>query len=276
MFIVHFRSALTSSITSMEKEYGICRVSIAPLRAVPKDQAEIVSQLLFGDRVELLEWMEKWILVKNLYDGYEGFVDFKQLKLIAAIEYEDSDEHSYLAPAKPLNALIKEDGSKIYLAAGSNVPAYAAGSCRIGSDTYKVDFEPLKVSYERPSDNVIGNAMFFQHAPYLWGGRTLFGTDCSGFVQIVYKMAGVKLQRDASQQALEGSTVHFLPEVKPGDVAFFDNDEGRIIHVGILLNNKEIIHASGQVRIDPIDDQGIYNKELKRYTHKLRIIKRYI
>jgi cell wall-associated NlpC family hydrolase len=251
-------------------------VPIAPLRAVPKDQGEIVSQLLFGDQVLLLERMEKWILVRNIYDGYEGFVDFKQLKLTTATEYENSNDHTYLAPATPLNALIKEDGSKVYLAAGSNLPAYDSGRCAIGSDSYKVDFEPLKVSFGQPANDVIGNAMFFQHAPYLWGGRTLFGIDCSGFVQIVYKMAGVKLQRDASQQALEGATVHFLPEVQPGDVAFFDNDEGRIIHVGILLNNKEIIHASGEVRIDPIDDQGIYNKELKRYTHKLRIIKRYI
>ena len=138
-----------------------------------------------------------------------------------------------------------------------------------------MNFEPLQINFEQALNNVVENAMFFQHAPYLWGGRTLFGIDCSGFVQIVFKLAGIKLLRDASQQALQGDTVHFLPEVQPGDVAFFDNEEGRIIHVGILLNNKEIIHASGQVRIDLIDDQGIFNVELNRYSHKLRIIKRF-
>lgn len=260
----------------MENEFGICRVSIAPLRSAPKDQAEIVSQLLFGDQVIILEVLDKWLKVRNLFDSYEGFMDFKQLTTIGTDEAAATAEHQYLAPAAPINSLLIEDGSKIYLAAGSNLPAYEQGSCKIGDTTYKVDFEPLQPNPDQRLERVITGALFFRHAPYLWGGRTLFGIDCSGFVQIVYKLAGIKLQRDASQQALQGETVHFLPEVQPGDVAFFDNDEGRIIHVGILLNQKEIIHASGQVRIDPIDDQGIFNKELKRYTHKLRIIKRFL
>ena len=260
----------------MENEFGICRVSIAPLRSAPKDQAEIVSQLLFGDQVIILDVLDKWLKVQSLFDGYEGYMDFKQLTVIDQAEAAATAEQIHLAPAAAFNSLTLEDGSKMYLAAGSNLPAYEQGRCSIGNKTYKVDFDPLHLNMEQAIQNVIANALFFQHAPYLWGGRTLFGIDCSGFVQIVYKLAGIKLQRDASQQALQGRTVHFLPEVQPGDVAFFDNEEGRIIHVGILLNQKEIIHASGQVRIDPIDDEGIYNKELKRYTHKLRIIKRFL
>ena len=260
----------------MENEFGICRVSIAPLRSAPKDQAEIVSQLLFGDQVIILEVLDKWLKVRNLFDGYEGFMDFKQLTTIGKDEAAATAEHRHLAPAAAISSLRLEDGSKIYLAAGSNLPAYEQGSCKIGNTTYKVEFEPLQPNPDQRLERVVDTALFFQHAPYLWGGRTLFGIDCSGFVQIVYKLAGITLQRDASQQALQGETVHFLPEVQPGDVAFFDNDEGRIIHVGILLNQKEIIHASGQVRIDPIDDEGIFNKELKRYTHKLRIIKRFL
>jgi hypothetical protein len=262
---------------SMENEYGICRVSVAPLRSAPKDQAEIVSQLLFGEQVLILERLEKWLRVQQVYDGYEGFVDFKQIHRIDEQIFKDFAEHRFLAPAAAMNPVIYEDGSKVYLVAGSNLPAYQDGSCKIGDQVLKVDFEPLEVNYDRPSNNnLLEHALFFQHAPYLWGGRTLFGIDCSGFVQVVYKMAGIKLLRDASQQALQGSTVHFLPEAQPGDVAFFDNAEGKITHVGILLNHKEIIHASGQVRIDPIDDQGIFNKELNRYTHNLRIIKRYV
>lgn len=262
-------------MVSMENEYGICRVSIAPLRSAPKDQAEIGSQLLFGDEVLILEHLEKWLHVRNLYDGYEGYMDFKQLQHIEAAS-ESKGQQSYLAPAMPLNTLTAADGSKIYLAAGSTLPNYQHGECSLGSSKYKVDFKPVPVDFFQPLNNVISNALFFQHAPYLWGGRTLYGIDCSGYVQLVFKLAGLKLQRDASQQALQGNTVHFLPEAQAGDVAFFDNDEGRIIHVGILLNHKEIIHASGHVRIDPIDDQGIYNKELKKYSHKLRIIKRFI
>lgn len=260
----------------MEKEYGICRVSIAPLRSAPKDQAEIVSQLLFGDQIVVLEKLEKWYHVQNRFDGYEGFVDFKQLQLVSEAAMEVVADHQFVAPAAALNSLTQEDGSKTYLAAGSDLPGFNSGMCKIGDKIFKVDFEPLELDYRTPQNNILKNAMFFQHAPYLWGGRTLFGIDCSGFVQIVFKMAGVKLQRDASQQALQGSTVHFLPEAQAGDVAFFDNEEGRIIHVGILLNQKEIIHASGSVRIDPIDNQGIYNRELKRYSHKLRIIRRYL
>lgn len=259
----------------MENQYGICRVSIAPLRSAPKDQAEIVSQLLFGDQVLILEHLEKWLKVQSAFDGYEGYVDFKQLQPTAATPVLSASAKTYLVPAAAANSLTLADGSKMYLAAGSSLPDFNEGQCRIGAKTYKVDFEPLAIKAGQIFNNVIATAMFFQHAPYLWGGRTLFGIDCSGFVQIVFKMNGVNLQRDASQQALQGNTVHFLPEVQPGDVAFFDNEEGRIIHVGILLNQKEIIHASGQVRIDPIDDEGIYNKELKRYSHKLRIIKRF-
>jgi hypothetical protein len=261
---------------SMENEYGICRVSIAPLRSAPKDQAEIASQLLFGDQVMVLERLDKWLRVRNVYDDYEGYIDFKQLQLINKQEFSQYGEHKCLSPASPLNMLIHEDGGRVYLAAGSNLPAYEHGSCKLGSNIFKVDFDPLTVNYELPENNLIANAMLYLHTPYLWGGRTLYGIDCSGFVQVVYKMAGIKLQRDAAQQALQGSTVHFLPEAEAGDVAFFDNEEGRITHVGILLNHKEIIHASGQVRIDPIDDQGIFNKELNRYTHNLRIIKRYL
>lgn len=257
----------------MENQYGICRVSIAPLRAAPKDQAEIVSQLLFGDKVLILERLEKWLKVRGEFDGYEGYIDFKQVQ---AVTGDNSTGKTFVAPANVLNSLTLTDGSKMYLAAGSTLPDYDGGYCRIAEQRYKVDFEPLKVMEHPSTEQLVKTAMFFQHAPYLWGGRTLFGIDCSGFMQIVYKMHGLNLQRDASQQALQGETVHFLPEVQPGDVAFFDNDEGRIIHVGMLLSQKEIIHASGQVRIDPIDDQGIYNAELKRYSHKLRIIKRFI
>lgn len=181
-----------------------------------------------------------------------------------------------MAPPAVQNVLIAEDGSQFYLAAGSNLPGFAAGYCTFGGVKYKVDFEPLTVDFEQPKARIKDLALFFLNAPYLWGGRTLFGIDCSGFVQAVYKMAGLKLKRDASQQAEYGNTVDFLQEARCGDVAFFDNEDGRITHVGILLGNNEIIHSSGKVRIDPIDDQGIYNRELHKYTHQLRIIKRFI
>ena len=116
----------------------------------------------------------------------------------------------------------------------------------------------------------------FLNAPYLWGGKTPFGVDCSGFTQMVYKLNGYKLMRDASQQSKQGEALSFIEESEPGDLAFFDNEEGNIIHVGIIMDDNYIIHASGKVRIDRLDHLGIYNAEINKHTHKLRVIKKII
>ncbi|WP_449438732.1 C40 family peptidase [Pedobacter steynii] len=257
----------------MEQYYGICRVAVAPLRSEPSDRAEIASQLLFGDHVEIISKTEKWWQVRNAYDGYEGWMDFKQLTEVSLDEYTSNHNCKYLAPAEIVNIITDTEGSKYYLSPGSNLPSFNNGYCSIGNEKYKVLFNPKVVSGTEPTD-IINTALFFQNVAYLWGGKNLFGMDCSGFAQIVFKLHGIQLNRDAWQQAEQGEIVDFLPEVKPGDVAFFDNENGRIIHVGIMLNATDIIHASGKVRIDPMDNQGIYNAELGRYSHKLRIVKR--
>lgn len=260
----------------MEQHYGICRVAVAPLRADQSDRAEITSQLLFGDHVEIVEKTDKWWLVRNAYDNYEGWMDFKQLLGLTAEQYAKCNENVFLAPAGVVNEIIAVDGTRYYLPTGSNLPLYSDGYCYLGDEKFKVSFTPHQPGPHVSIDKVISTAVFFQNAPYLWGGRTLFGIDCSGFSQMVFKLNGIRINRDASQQAEQGTVVDFLPEAKAGDLAFFDNEAGRITHVGIMLNTNEIIHASGRVRIDPIDNQGIYNAELGRYTHKLRIIKRFI
>ena len=144
----------------------------------------------------------------------------------------------------------------------------------INSNNY--EFEGLKTSGIKPKSNIVDTAHMYRSAPYLWGGKTPFGIDCSGFTQMVYKLNGYKLLRDASQQATQGEVLSFIEESEPGDLAFFDNEEGKIIHVGIMLENNYIIHASGKVRIDRLDHLGIYNAELNRHTHRLRVIKKII
>ena len=146
----------------------------------------------------------------------------------------------------------------------------------IGEEKYVFEGQ-ISNNNETPNRKVIlENAMMYLNSPYLWGGRSPFGIDCSGFVQMVFKAVGVKLLRDASQQATQGETISFLSEAQQGDIVFFDNEEQQIIHVGILLGNNKIIHASGKVRIDIIDHEGIYNVDTKKYTHKLRLIKKLV
>lgn len=258
----------------MEQKFAICRVAIAPLRAAASDKAEITTQLLFGDQVEVLEQAEPWYRIRNRYDGYEGWMDFKQLTEISPEAYENTPVIAYLVPAQVDNRVVAPDGSLHYLAASSNLPYFENGYCTIGADKFKVLFNPYCLSLSSFGD-IKKLSLFFQNAPYLWGGRTLFGMDCSGLSQAVLKMVGITIKRDASQQAEQGQTVDFLPEVQTGDLAFFDNAEGKIIHVGIMLSPNQIIHASGRVKIDAIDDQGIHSAELGRYSHRLRIIKRF-
>ncbi|TCD00917.1 C40 family peptidase [Pedobacter psychroterrae] len=259
----------------MEQYYGICRVAVAPLRPEPSDKSEISTQLLFGDHVEILEKEERWWKIRNGYDHYEGWMDFRQLAPLSMEAFVANHNCNFLVPAQINNMLIDAEGSKYYLSPSSNLPLYHEGFCYLDSTKYEVVFKPhiVVAGAER---TIIDTALFFQNVPYLWGGKNMFGMDCSGFVQTVFKLNGIKLNRDAWQQAEQGSTVDFLTEVKPGDVAFFDNADGRITHVGIMMSPSEIIHASAKVHIDPIDNQGIYNVEQGKYTHKLRIIKRYM
>ncbi len=256
--------------------YHLCRVAVAPLRKEPSDRSEIVSQLLFGDRIKLLEKTEKWCKVITQHDDYEGWMDYKQLKLISEVAFLDESVYTYLTPIQLDNTLIASNGTKYYLTPGSTLPNYKEGFCSVGDEKFEVTSMPFVPNKSCFKENIEKTAKFFENTSYLWGGRTFFGIDCSGFVQTVYNLNGIQLRRDASQQAEQGEVVDFLASATLGDLAFFDNEEGKITHVGLMLNNHEIIHSAGKVHIDPIDNQGIYSVELGRYTHKLRIIKRYI
>jgi hypothetical protein len=161
------------------------------------------------------------------------------------------------------------DNTVIYLPAGSSLAFLEGTTSYIGDQRYDI------IGEIGETDSIANVARSFLNVPYLWGGRTHFGIDCSGFTQIVYKLKGINLKRDASIQAQEGTAVDSVLTAKLGDLAFFNNDEGRITHVGIILGAGKIIHASGKVKIDSIDTQGIYSEELKRYTHRLKVIRRY-
>lgn len=252
--------------------FGICNLAIIPLRIEPSDRSEIVSQVLFGEHFEILEQQKQWTKIKLQFDEYEGWVDSKQFQIISEADYQQLSSDAIILNSDLIEYITGPNNLLIPIPLGSSLSFLSHNEI----NTQNYDFEGLKISGQKPKSNLINTAFMYLNAPYLWGGKTPFGIDCSGFTQMVYKLNGYKLLRDASQQATQGEALSFIEESEPGDLAFFDNEEGNIIHVGIIMDDNYIIHASGKVRIDRLDHLGIYNAEINKHTHKLRVIKKII
>ncbi|GAB5539689.1 MAG: C40 family peptidase [Salibacteraceae bacterium] len=257
-------------------KFGISLLSIIPGRAEPADAAEQVTQILFGEAYEVKEMRKKWVRVKSLFDNYECWIDRKQFSEIDEKFAQRLIKQKFIPVSLEAAGIVQSlDTEEIFpIMAGSNLPFYADGQFKIGQHKYAFQGEVLLKPQKKDTASLINHATMYLNTPYLWGGRHPFGIDCSGLTQICYKMIGLNLPRDAYQQAELGHSLSFIEEAEPGDLAFFDNAEGRITHVGIMLENNHIIHASGKVRIDRIDHQGIYNDDMNDYSHRLRIIKR--
>jgi hypothetical protein len=252
--------------------FGICNLAIIPLRFEPSDKSEIVSQVLFGEHFEVLEQLKQWSKIKLQYDDYEGWVDSKQYQIISESEYNQLSEDAIVLNADLVEYITAPNNLLLPITLGSSLSFLSHGDI----NTSNFNFEGTKISGIKSKNCLLNTAFMFLNAPYLWGGKTPFGVDCSGFTQMVYKLNGYKLMRDASQQSKQGEPLSFIEESEPGDLAFFDNEEGNIIHVGIIMDDNYIIHASGKVRIDRLDHLGIYNAEANKHTHKLRVIKKII
>ena len=254
--------------------YAICNLSIVPLRAEPSEKSEMISQVLFGEIFTVLVKDKFWSKIKLSFDGYEGYLDNKQFEEIS------EENHHKLQNQKPVLSgeiidFIKSENNDFYtIPLGSRLPSYSNNIFNLNAK--KFYFEGNTFLGVLPKSEIIQKAFIFLNAPFLWGGKTPFGVDCSGFTQMVYKLCGYKLFRDANQQAKQGEVLSFIEESEPGDLAFFDNEEGDIVHVGIILKDYHIIHAYGKVRIDTLDHSGIFNKDLQTHTHKLRVIKKII
>jgi len=253
-------------------KYGIAHISIIPMRAEANDRAEMVNQILFGEHYKLIEKRAKWLKVRLAHDDYEGWICRKQYSEIDKTQYLSLSDETQHYNYNLIDALTTDKGDMIPIGLGSTLPFYDGEHCLING--IRFHFEGAhKPSDKNSKVNIVNTAYMYLHAPYLWGGRTPMGVDCSGFTQMAYRLNGRAIPRDASQQVKLGTTLSFIEEAEPGDLAFFDDAEGNIIHVGIILENNYILHASGKVRIDRIDQQGIFNKEQGQHTHKLRIIK---
>ncbi len=248
-------------------DYGICNLSIVPLRAEASDVSEMVTQVLYGEHFKILEIRKKWSRIRLAFDSYEGWIDNKQFINISEEDYSVFEERELKLSSDLVDFVTSSDNQLFSICLGSNISS---------SEYLKHHFEGKSISGTLPKERLIETALLYLNTPYLWGGKSPFGIDCSGFTQMVYKLNGYRLLRDASQQAAQGEALSFIEESEPGDLAFFDNEEGKITHVGIIMADNYIIHAHGKVRIDRLDHSGIFNYELRNHTHKLRVIKRII
>ncbi|HUH45554.1 MAG TPA: C40 family peptidase [Arenibacter sp.] len=249
-------------------QYGICHLSTVPVRSIPDDTGEMISQILYGEHFKVLEQRKKWSKVRIAFDRYEGWVSNQQFLSISEEAYTEIDLSE--------NPRISSELIS-YVETGPNMLApILLGSTIVYHPVLNYQFEGHFTKGRQDKKQLVPTALHYLNAPYLWGGRTVFGIDCSGLAQMVYKINGYHLLRDCRQQSAQGEALSFIEESEPGDLAFFDNSEGIINHVGIIMENNYIIHAHGKVRIDRIDHTGIFNTEIKTYTHSLRVIKKII
>ena len=255
-------------------DYGICSLSNVPVRSEPSDKAELVTQLFFGECYEVLQKEGNWFQIRIEADQYVGWIDFKQHFPVSDEYFQEWKNTAHPRSLDIVQTVSNANGVTPVLM-GSTLPFFDGINLRLGSEKLIYSGRASNLSAEYRPAFLTKIAQTFLKAPYVWGGKSIFGIDCSGFTQQVMGICGIQLPRDAYQQVALGEEVHFVSQTRIGDVAFFENADGRIIHVGIMLENQQIIHAHGEVRIDTLDHYGIYNLQRKRYSHKLRLIKRF-
>ena len=256
--------------------YGICTLSCIPLRMRPDERSSVVSQMLFGECFEILKYKtKKWIKILCEWDGSIGWVDAFQVTRITEKQFDAYTGDRSVALELSQIAFSEQRGINLLL--GSSLPLYDGISFRCAEEKFTYSGQALRpVDQVWKRDFVEKIARKYLHTPYCLRGRSPFGIDSAGYVQILAKILNVRLPRMVHDQIQVGEQIDFVEQARLGDIAFFENKEGEIHHTGFVLDDGMIIHAYGSVRIDKLDHQGIYHKPLKKYTHHLRVIKRII
>ncbi len=249
-------------------EYGICPISVVPIRLAATDASEMVSQILYGEHFKVLERRKLWSRIRVAFDGFEGWVCNNQIQFIQEEDFELIESSKNPKYVDDLVAFVATNNAIL-------IPI-VMGSSVHNTSILQNTFEGSYVDCKKEKSDLIPTAVAYLNTPYLLGGRTPFGLDCAGFTQMVYKINGYPLKRSATAQSTQGEALSFIEESEPGDLAFFDNNEGVIDHVGIIMKDNYIIHANGKIRIDRIDHTGIFNTDIRAYTHSLRVIKKII
>jgi len=255
--------------------YAINFATIVPVRADHADESEIMTQMLFGDTFEILKTHNQWKYIKAHYDGYEGWIDEKVVLELSENEYNNINNEPKYYTADVLTEVIFPESGRFLLPMGSVLPHFNPEkmTLQMGDETgvFSGNFITGKLS----KAEILELAFTYINSPYLWGGKTHFGLDCSGLTQMAYKIGGYNLLRNAKDQATQGTEIS-LDQAEAGDLAFFSNTKGKVIHVGFLLGNGTIYHSHGNAHIDPIDEKGIWSNKFQRYSHRLTSVKRII
>ena len=257
---------------------GICYQAYIPMRKVPDEASEMVNQVLFGESFSVIEEIKtkNFSLIRLHHDQYEGWINTKCIRFVSDKDFEEYSKLPALITHDVLNFLQSETSADpMLIGCGSILRLSSPSKIRNRDIEYKIPEIPLN-DPSKNRKNLVNYGLKLISIPYLWGGRGSFGFDCSGLCQNLYRQVGIEIPRDASAQAIMGHPLIFIDEAQAGDLAFFDDAEGNIIHVGMILNEDTILHASGRVKIDLIDHQGIFSQEQNRYTHSLRLLKKIV
>ncbi|WP_291967893.1 NlpC/P60 family protein [Maribacter sp.] len=249
-------------------QYGICQLSIVPVRSSADEVSELITQLLFGEHYKVLESRKNWSRIKTIADKCEGWILNSQLNFIAEDEFTTIQANQTKNHVAELISFV-EDSNQI-------LTPILIGSCIPNTPSMPVNFNGIAINKSQTKESLVKIALLYLNSPELKGGKSPFGIDSAGFTQMVYKINGYHLLRTAEEQSTQGSALSFVEESEAGDLAFFDNASGEIDHVGIIMNDNYIIHVNAKVRIDRLDHTGIFNNDLRTYTHKLRVIKKIV